>query len=82
MELMEVKRVCRYAQASKHYSNDIYKVLFKGSTLAATSLHAFKVKKNDEVLYLPTHELKPGDMIYVDDYAFKMDGSLITIKEE
>ncbi len=53
-----------------------YEIQFNnGYNLAATSLHSFKVFRDGNIIYLPTHMLKSEDQIWVDVYAFSLDGS-------
>lgn len=67
----------RAIRKENHKSSvDVYKIHLPGGILAATHLHAFKVLRDDQQLCLPTHELRPGDKIWVDIVAFTADGSL------
>lgn len=54
-----------------------YKIIMPGAEMAATQLHAFKVIRDGEELYLPTPMLKKNDLIWIDQSAFMADGSLI-----
>jgi len=76
MVCLKVKRLIKNEQNEQSYSMKYYKILFQGATMGATQLHAFKVIRNGEELYLPTHMLKPGDNIWIDQSAFIADGSL------
>lgn len=59
-----------------------YKISFQNAEMAATHLHAFKVIRNGEEFYLPTHMLKSGDNIWIDQSAFMADGSFTLTKKE
>lgn len=72
MICLSVKRVTKYAQ---NHSMLYYQIQFSGAKMNATQLHAFKVVRNGEELYLPTHMLQPGDNVWIDHSAFMADGS-------
>ena len=70
--LLKVERVISKLNGVINY----YEIKFDNKyNLAATSLHAFNVIRNGETIYLPTHMLKPNDLIWVDVHAFRADGS-------
>ena len=64
----------------QRHSMKFYKIYFPGAMLGAAQLHAFKVIRDGNELYLPTHTLKSGDNVWVDRSAFLADGSLILEK--
>jgi len=81
MVRLKIKRI-RICTEQKH-SMLHYKIsFFSGATLVATRLHSFKVIREDEELYLPTHMLKAGDYIWVDQVAFLGDGSFQKMKRK
>lgn len=69
-----VNKIVAYAQKDYMF---YYKIFMPGALMAATQLHAFKVIRNGEELYLPTFMLKKNDLIWIDQSAFMADGSLI-----
>lgn len=50
--------------------------------LIVTGNHAFKCLRDGEegFIYIPSSEVRQGDKVWVDDYAFSMDKSLRTLK--
>lgn len=78
MICIAVKRIAEYKQ---NHSMRYYKIFFPGATMGATQLHAFKVIRDGKELYLPTHMLKSGDNIWIDQSAFMADGSFILEKK-
>ncbi len=72
MICLSVKRVI---DCKQEHSMRYYQIQFSGAKMAATQLHAFKVVRDGEELYLPTHMLKPDDHVWIDKSAFMADGS-------
>lgn len=79
MVCLNVKRI--KVNEKQNHSMKYYKILFQGAEMAATQLHAFKVVRDGEEFYFPTHMLKPGDNIWIDQSAFMADGSLTITKK-
>jgi hypothetical protein len=73
MSLLSVNRI--YKKDLGQYGGTFYILKFDRARLAAHYLHCFMVVKDGQEIPTKTTDLKPGDKIWVDMWAFAGDGS-------